>query len=570
MTTAMEFKDNDLIDLLYKGAREKGGSYDHLRWSMYAGQDATDIISQVISVHEFFHYELNNITGYGLLLQSMAYLAGEKTDKQDIFRETLTELVNRCRLAHESYATWLSVTVFRATLEHNPAHIAIRDNPEYLNYYRNIDELLVDIPSIYLQQQVGSVMLRSCFQSRKILDYSLRNLENFKVEDIHKDEFPDARLDILFEEFSPKDLLKILERSMDQFPESQEKGLLIGAMKGKENAQELIKEENNWVGQQLMVLLYAEMRSFFEAQGSPSLQDQEHLDFVTKQHDIIDKIAPFKNSRNPFYKNENPYDSERGMLINFQSETLIMNPTPLPCVVQFPDDMDESVKTMLWKGTARDPHLFLMGRNSLLLENQYEFLYEKDARWFREIKGPFTALRYTAKIDGTKVVFIVPFNDPKQLTEFLVKRDKNVPVIGCISISAAYLDQWWWDTWYESFTGCDVSTLVMDIAPLYYIEEVFSKEAESVHYGKMVLEADGIKHSAMSFQLRENDRLKAILIAPASDMHCNAIHNFIESQYPGFLNTTAMDEQYSKWIPMILYNIVTGEHTFRYRSEKIF
>ena len=71
----MGFNENDMDSLLLYAYTQQGGQYNHLQWSVQMGANATDRLSQVVSIHEFFHNELNNTTVYGTLLQGYAFLS---------------------------------------------------------------------------------------------------------------------------------------------------------------------------------------------------------------------------------------------------------------------------------------------------------------------------------------------------------------------------------------------------------------------------------------------------------------------------------------------------------------
>lgn len=561
----MSFRENDILELLTGKQQGKEGSYDQLEWSVYSGSDSTDITTKVISMHEFLHNDLNNITSYGILLRSMAYLAGEEIDSKDFFRNTLIDLITRCRLAHESYATWLGITVFRDTVGDNPGLVVLADNPGYQNYYRIIDELMVDIPNVFLRQQVVQGMLRSCFQSQQIANYALNNLASFNLSDITPTEFPDARIDVIFEDFTPKDPLRLIQNAINSFQVGPAKDLLTQAMEGKIDKPELLTEEHNWIADKIMLHVYHEMTDIYDHRGSQSLGDQEHLEFINGILPKLDELAPFKNSPNPIYINNKPQEIERGLLLSYENETLIMYDTPWPCIVKFPDKMEVEEKIWLLSGISEEPHVFIMGRHPLPLAGQYEFVYEEDAQWFQALTEPFTAIRYAAVIDGIRRIYLIPFDTPQQLSAFIQLHENPVPILGCVAMSAAYHDNWW-ETWKDLFNTFDVTAGLLDVSPLYHIEQIFPKAPE-VYFKKFTLNTVGITHSAMAFQIQNQTEMKALMLAPATDMHCSVMSGYIQTKFPQFKHNTALDDLHMKWMPAILSHIFREEQCFTYLAR---
>src|SRR5215813_2203837 len=169
----MFFNNNDIEEILNYSSNNQSGSYNQLQWSVHPGSDYTDISAHVVSIHEFLHNELNNITAYGFLLQGYAYLSREDSEKKDFYCKTLIQLINKCRLSHESYATWVGLTVFKRSISNNLQETILKNNNEYRQYYDDADYLVRNINSIFLKQQVVTACVRFCFQSQKIADYGI-------------------------------------------------------------------------------------------------------------------------------------------------------------------------------------------------------------------------------------------------------------------------------------------------------------------------------------------------------------------------------------------------------------
>ncbi|MCU0469503.1 MAG: hypothetical protein MUF58_12965 [Arcicella sp.] len=561
------FNDNDIESLLSYTDNNQSGSYNQLQWSVNTGNDATDIVSRVISIHEFLHNELNNITGYGFLLQGYAYLSREKSEHQQFYTKTLHQLVSRCRAAHEAYATWLSITVFKKDLHDTFPETVLEGNTQYLHYFNTAEYLVKHINSIFLKQQVVSACMRFCFQSATIVNTASNNLATFSFSSVKNSEFPDKRFQYLLEKLPEHFLINCVQEFINNIDEKTDYQLLTDAFNGNENANVLMAMENDHLSKRLMLHIYTKLQQHFDSLDSASIEDNEHLHFFEKLLTQLDLLCPFANSKNPLYLNKSPDDFDRSMILNFENETLMLSESPLPCVVLFVEEVNQETKEQIIKGVGVEPHLFITSRYSLFLKEQYQFKYEEDQEWFENSNTPFTAIRYAGNVDGERIVFYIIFKNPDELIDFLKDKPHDVPMYGCIAISAAY-HQEWWALWGNFFVEkCTSSCLLTDISPLYYIENVFPTD-ESVSYAKMVIQIEGITRTAMIFQIKEANTIKVLMVAPCSDMYCQVIHHYIKTRYPSFTNDVPLTEVQYKNLPIILSHVLREEHTYYYRSQE--
>lgn len=561
------FNKNDIESILNYVDNSQSGSYNQLQWSINTGNDATDIVSRVISIHEFLHNELNNITGYGFLLQGYAYLSREESGHQQFYINTLHQLVSRCRLAHESYATWLGITVFKKDLNDTFPETVLVGNAEYLYYFNTAEYLVRNINSIFLKQQVVSACMRFCFQSATIINTASSNLAAFNFSSVKNSEFPDNRFQYLLEKLPDLFLINCVEEFINSIDNKADYQLLIDAFNGNENADVLISMENDHLSKGLMLHIYTKLQQHFDSLGSASIADDEHLRFFEKLLIQLDLLCPFANSKNPLYLNKSPDDFDRSMILNFENETLMLSEAPLPCVLLFVEDVNKETKEQIIRGVGVEPHLFITGRYSLFLKDQYQFKYDEDKEWFVNSNTPFTAIRYAQNVDGERTIIYVVFKHPDELIEFLKEKPLDVPMYGCVAISDAY-HQEWWALWGDFFVEkCNSSCLLTDVSPLYHIENVFPTDGK-VSYAKMVLQIEGITRTAMVFQIKEADIIKVLMVAPCSDMYCQVIHHYIKTRYPSFKNDVPLTDTQYKNLPIILSHVLREEHTYYYRSQE--
>jgi hypothetical protein len=562
------FDPNDLKNSLFYSGNYRSGSYNQLQWIVHPGDDYTNLISRIISVHEFLHNDLNNITGFGFLLQGFAYLSREDTDQKERYGDILHSLVQSCTLAHEAYATWISINIFKAHHQELLEKKILDKNKEYQRYYHFADRLVRNVKSIFLRQQVVGASIRFCFQSRKIAEYGIRNLFSFDIDAVSPSEFPDKRFLYLINHLPDTLFSDIIARYILNMDDGREKEFLREAFNGNEPVSELIDPGNDDLAETVSAQIYFALQEHFNHLGSPSLENkEEHLTYFKHMLRELDLICPFDKSRNPLFLNNAPDDSDRSVLINFENETVMLSQKPLSCIILQPNHITDKTRTEILNGFGEEPHLFIMGRYRPFLHNQYIFMHKEDEEWFMNSSEFFTFIRYAGELDGERVVVMIPFDEPAKLVQFLDQRKTGLPVLGCIATSTSFNDTWW-ETWGDFFNQhCTFCCLLADISPLYYIEKVFPG-AESVTYTYITLKAPAVTYTGMLFQAKNGTELKMTMLAPGSYVYCQALDYYIKTRYAAYVN-----EDFTKgmqnYLPIIFSHVVREEHTWYYRSQNI-
>lgn len=563
----MQFKDTDIEASLFYSGSQQHGYHNHLQWVIHPGADSTDLLTQVISVHEFLHHELNNITGYGFLLLGYAYLSREVSIQQSHYQSILHQLVQQCRMAHEVYATWLSLTMFGNNKADQLAQELLGNNPTYLSYYRCGADLVRSFDSSFIRQQVFTSALRFCFQSRRLTNKVLQGIDLFDPAQLDVDDFPNNRLNYLIQKL-PRDFFN---QVVTDFIAAQEnllqKQLLQDAYAGNDNMDALLAPENERIATTLMLEVYKALCVHFNKRRSASLNDQEHLTFLKQLLPKLDVLCPFANSSHPLELNSAPYNYDRSMLLSFENETLQFSEEVLPCMVLFPEGMDSGVKQMVIKGVGDSPHIFIIARHGRLLIDQYRFLRKEDRQWLENRLLPFIAIRFASLLNGERTVIYIPFEDPAALQQFLQQKAPGVPLLGCAAVSAVGYGEWWqsWAIFFEQ--QMTSSCLLMDVSPLYYIETIFAPLPQ-VQYEKIVIDTGREKRGALLFHLLANGESRAHVLAPCSDMYARAIHYYIQRRHPSFQQTLTLSREDHLYLPIILSHIYREEISFYYLSER--
>ncbi len=563
----MNFRKDDIDTQLRYCGDGPLGVYDQLNWKVRTGTDATDIMSKAVTVHESMHNELNNATVYGSLLQSYAYLAREETPHQAHYNNLLCTLVDRCRTAHEVYATWMSVALLSADANDQLYQQLLIDNEEYLNYYNCAARMVQEVPDLYLRRHVVSAMIYICFQSRLIIETAIADIVGFDPDLIDVNEFPDQRLNFIMHGCPHINWIDMLNEFAGTQQHNAWYDLLLDALAGEGNNSALSAEGNEENSAALITFLYNRLAENFETKGLPSLPYMDHLTYFKKLLPLIDRLAPFSKSSNPLEINTQPGDITRSTLRNFENETLLFTNRPLNCILLHPSNISSATKAQILNGVGDYPHILITGRTYFFMEEQYVFQEKEDAEWCRQHTGSFTAIRYAGNMAGQRIVVYVPFLEPAELEDFLKDKPVDIPVLSSITETARSQEGWWsnWQTFFE--TKPATTCLLLDISPLYYLEKIFSN-VEMLLYGKANIKMEeGIK-SVMLFEIRRSKETQAFIAAPCSEIYAAALNHYIETRFPGFENKIDVPNEHLQHLPTIISHVFREEHLHYYWSHK--
>jgi len=118
----------DLYDEVTTIAR---GTFNQKTWTIGPGDSQNSVTH-----HEALHKDLNSFTTFGLVLSCLA-----ESSKADAANDLLTQVVSRCRTAHETYATFLSNAQFNSEEPRNEL------DTQYRTYYDIGNEIALKLPT---------------------------------------------------------------------------------------------------------------------------------------------------------------------------------------------------------------------------------------------------------------------------------------------------------------------------------------------------------------------------------------------------------------------------------------
>lgn len=172
-----------LTDLGFRSVGEAGGRYRPSGFDLrLSGEEIGDRLTYI---HETHHASLNDSTAWGALLHVVARIpAGGNAP-------AYRPLVDACRLVHEAYATFASLSIIEAN--HGPQPDALVAYPQYLPLQRRLATLVAAGGGPHRQYLLATAVARCCMQSPVLALVAAKGLEGFCLSDLRSLDTPDGR-----------------------------------------------------------------------------------------------------------------------------------------------------------------------------------------------------------------------------------------------------------------------------------------------------------------------------------------------------------------------------------------
>ncbi len=172
-----------LAALAFRGSTGAAGRYRPQRFDLrLTGTDA--IADRLAYIHETHHASLNDSTAWGALLHVVARIPpGDGPDYDP--------LLDACRLIHESYATYASLSIVEAGHGLQPA--ALDPYPEYLPLQRQLARLVSVAGGPQRRYLLSTAIARVCMQSPVLAYVAEHGLDGFSLSDLRSVDTPDGR-----------------------------------------------------------------------------------------------------------------------------------------------------------------------------------------------------------------------------------------------------------------------------------------------------------------------------------------------------------------------------------------
>lgn len=555
------FRHDDIEFLLHLAGPEPAGQYDNKFQSIRPGAGATGDLREMASMHEMGHNDINTMSAYGNALTIYALLAEKKFPEAEKYRDILGLLVSRCRIAHETYATWSGLIFFAATGDDNLAHSILEGISEYQYFYDLACQLTAGISSMALRSIILQASVNFCFQSKVISEQILLDFRNPSLSTISYREFPDHRLMHILDHFPRpyfEDLLKEYAESKKDSPYHR---FIQNELSASPEDYDGFMEDYSGVGKDLLHFIQDKLDRHFSALKSFSLVKDTYYDQFTKPlQNRIENAYPERAPLMRFFVNQGFRQEERFLMINFEKESVRMSPEPLKSFVQFPGDLSPELMAEIFREDKME-YLLVTCEHGLLLSNQYVFMNPEKSDKITQYESILAFICLTMTLNGEKVLLQIPFFHPDELTQFLAQKRESMLVFGAVSTSARSEDEWH-GLWARFFIfNCTPWLYLNDVSLLFYLEKIFP-ELKSVSYSIIRETLDDRSYVSLVFRYILGEDMEMLLLAPCSDAHAEYATTYIAKYYPQYIKEDSPIEQYAQGIQTIFMDLLGKKHEF--------
>ncbi|MCB9317584.1 MAG: hypothetical protein H6569_15695 [Lewinellaceae bacterium] len=561
------FDENDLTRLLLSSDQQPSGAYDHLGWATFSGDQSGDPLVQLTTLHESFHSELNNLTVYGFLLQGFAFMvmAGQGAFDRDKF----LELVERCRVPHEVYATFVSTTVLSESFHRKklepPDFLAAY--PEYQTYFKLGVALSSDFQGNYLKELAVTALVIACFQSRAIYEAAIADLSAFYPGMVRSAEFPDRRMDFLAKNLPAG----FLADAFEQFCQSESDDRIVAIMRQTEVRpaayEAAIAPETDDFQNRLLAYWVDALAGFLDKNGLPTFRLPENLPLLEVVFERVNALAGADPDKMKLVLNTEPMDIPKNVLLNFMNEKYTIREERWKAVIVPMSRVDPSYWPQLSSSGEENEHFFWVTRVGRRLEIQYEWA-DDDQAWLAERRDkPMLFLRRRGFNPRTErfEVELYHIESQDQWRRFLEATNDKKHVSN-ISMHTLALPGWE-EGWYLLLAGNTQCSILFDLPPYQQIESFFEPNYSRVGLNLIWMNDAQYRHCALVFQGTERaepDDLSPLFVLLASEITCRVVYNYLLRERP--TGQFVVDESFvqaNSW----LINIVLS-HLFN--EERIF
>jgi len=536
------------------------GAFNQLVWRVESEGDHSGLDAQIVTLHEWSHHELNNVTIYGGLLTACAQLARFGKENREHYDSVLTDLVTRARDAHEAYATWYSTSMYLSRTSFTEIVSGYSDI--YLGYLQKAERLVAEIATPFLRQQAVISAIRICFDSSDLAAAG-EKIENLDLSHIDEAEFPNARLERLTELIGPEFFVNVRDRFVEENPEQ---GLIIAAACEAGVHDDFFPDIEAAVADEatraLLGALHDSLAERFKSAGSDSNPFEYHLTFFEGLIPQINALSDESLVTHPLSTNASPHDNVSNVLLQMESEIVYIRKNPLPATALMFSGVPEERWPQL---VAGDPqHLFLCARHPSQILRQHTFS-DAQTRQLEEIDAPLTYLRRRALVEGDHCCELIVFDDPDQLAR-LHAATGDIAAFASLSMSVLTVGSWA-DQWLQPITDVATGTILFDHS-LYHTLKNGWTQFEAIRYAKGVLVSEHQKHVFLTFLCLSKDGTYALFFAPCSELQVRAAFAFIEQKCSPerFVQDDTFMAEIREIVSPVLTHLLNEEHFFSFND----
>jgi hypothetical protein len=505
------------------------GSYDHLSWDTYLHGDFHSNESQLVSLHEFFHSELDRTTDYGTLVTAYAYLS--KVSQSAAHEGVLDCLVKYCQQTHESFATYLSVLLMTANAKLTMDEVYSLLS-SYSTYYRLTADLVGNLPNDYLRYHASLSILRICMQAPVTAKAVRLGFADFRVRDLGRNNLPDERLYFLRRHLrhNPGFWSKTLAAIRNRHPEFAAWQELEQKQGGGHQFRLLFEASNDRFSEVLMKGLQDAVSDELLELGMETLAYDGHIGLVNA---VIQEIS---NVLQQPVENISLISAEGNQHLavaafNFADERLIVNRSPMVAYLTRTTVLADPEIAATVSGSAADQHYFIAVRRASKLVAQYAFVDQPwllTSKYLAARKDDFVCfIQRSSWSDGERQVELFLIDSPAEFERFIAACPSPLEFFCNVALSALASEEWQ-SEWFAMLQQHTHATILFDVTPFYHFSAWYKQKGAQFEYGLINLK-DGEKVYSAFACYSPTATFDNIMIAPCSQLAQNALHHHLQS-----------------------------------------
>ncbi|RUS63669.1 hypothetical protein EGN72_03230 [Pseudorhodobacter sp. E13] len=557
------------LELLLDGdAKTATGRFDHLGWDMHAGGGETNWTSLIASLHETCHFELNQSTAYGALLMAQAYLMRELGGAKQLIR--LEGLRDRCRNCHEIYATLQSLMIAQDAGVMRDAFVEAY--LDYRDWLEQGEALIAGLHSRFARMAALAAVIKGCFQTPVLVYATQIGLEDYVVDDLPQDDFPDQRLAILTPMLTEDFWQTAVNDFLTQTEDDTAKALLTSAetaeTSSREADQTLLGIEFEPFSVELSAFLETRIAQLVERAGQASLHSTDYVSYCQPLLDQCDALAPFKTATSTLRLPSSDKGSDTDALEAQLSETLVTGP-PIPARVCLFDDLPRTDWDRFISRHEDREVIFVASRTKDRLKQQYD-LDASAMQALEQIRQDYLVYMVKAvKRNGQHVMDICLFSKPGQL--LIIDRILKKGILASTSM-LLLSDKHWQEQWHDPIANAATQIILFDLSPLDHLERSLATLFADISYKKYRIEQGEIELACLVFAASAPN-LTSIFVAPCSDAVANGIIRHVEtddrlnkSDSTSWSPDGPVFDQLSDAMPLLLSALFLHETRFDFKA----
>jgi hypothetical protein len=534
--------EDHLAELCFAAEGASAGAYTPDRTTLtLAGADAAT--DHVVYLHEIHHAGLNDSTAWGTALHLFAALP-------EPYRACFLPLLDACRLPHEAFATYASVSV--ASARHAEAAVAVLDHyPAYVPLYEALARTVAPVAGPHRRYLAATALARLAMQT-PLLDVLLeRPSLVIAPADLRAIDTPNGRWRWFLR--SGPELAAAAARAADAAVRETHGRDPLRSDRPGADPDEVAAEGLDAAWEIWEKTAYALVAEQLEAAGASTLEFNGHMDAaaaVLERGRGVDPTLKLKAARLA-----QPAPDDRalaGATIARVRLTLADGLWPARLLDLEADQLVDEVDDR--NRIAGKPGLVLTARLPARLASSFRWDGDDHER-LAIATSPLVAARAIEQDEDGTVIAHLMVRDPAFLAEALTVWQARGPVVSVVSASCL-VDTIWRDRWLPALRDAGPLVVLVDVELERFVGSWVTRDA-TVYGGAIHVEDAARDYWAIGISADDDPTL---WLALADEMTTRL---FLEQlrQTPGlaFESQTSHLERWSGVLPVVLTHLLATE-----------